>query len=248
MNHDPRDCLAVTQPDVTPGLPGVSGLVDAVPLQHVSLNLRLTHADVDHVGIRFRDCDCANGRTLDLAVGDRPPSRSSISGLPQAASNGAGVVFESPAAASCDSQGTPAAVRPDVAPSKRAEQAPVIGAAGRGDLAVQRQRGQSDEEQKKATSFHKTSVTSAEERWPFPRRRPDHLGGASTRGGHASRLARGRLPMCASCATRPRSLSRIPRGIRAQPAEEPRRDLSTCRTSLSASSRPGYRSSRDWSC
>ena len=38
---------------------------------------------IDDVGIRFRHGDRAHGRALNLAIGDRLPRRSAISGLPQ---------------------------------------------------------------------------------------------------------------------------------------------------------------------
>ena len=53
MNAYPGDHMRVTQSQVGPALAGIGGLVDAVSLQHVALNLGLTHPDVDHVGIGF---------------------------------------------------------------------------------------------------------------------------------------------------------------------------------------------------
>src|SRR5258708_37148079 len=81
----------VVEAKMRPGFACVSGLVDAVAMGDVAANGRLAHADVDHVGVGWRDGDAADGGASEVAVGDVLPEEPSIRGLPDAATGGAAV-------------------------------------------------------------------------------------------------------------------------------------------------------------
>src|ERR1035437_3231469 len=94
MHADARDGLRVGEAHVLPRLAGVGGFVHAVALHDVAAQLGFAHADVDHVGVRFRHRHGAHRGTFQLPVGDRTPSEAAIGGLPEAAAGGAKVVFQ----------------------------------------------------------------------------------------------------------------------------------------------------------
>ena len=75
MDAQARDGQGVGQSDVFPVLPRVARFVDTVALHDVAAQLRLTHADVDDVGIGGRHRDRADRGAGNLSVGDRRPRR-----------------------------------------------------------------------------------------------------------------------------------------------------------------------------
>ena len=104
-----------------PGLPGVGGLVDAVPRHDVAADARLAHPDEDHVGIRFRYRDRADRGALDLAVGDRRPVLAGVDRLPEAAADRPEVCLSGPSLDATDRDRAATAIWTDAAPAQSVE-------------------------------------------------------------------------------------------------------------------------------
>ncbi len=127
MNANAGDGLRVAEPDVLPGLAGVDGFVDAVALHDIAAELGLAHADVDHVGIGGGDRDGADGRALELAIGDGPPGEAAVGGLPKSAAGCAEEILERPGGTAGGGDGAAASRRPDATPGEVAEDGRVVG-------------------------------------------------------------------------------------------------------------------------
>jgi hypothetical protein len=130
MDADARDSLRVGEANVLPGAAGVGGFIDAIALHDVAAKLGLPHADVDGIGAGSRDRDSPDGRTVELAIGDRAPGGAAVGGLPKAAPRGAEVVFVGARGAAGGGDGSASAGRSDAAPLERAEDGGFIGSGG----------------------------------------------------------------------------------------------------------------------
>src|SRR5215467_5202939 len=91
MDAHLADVAGVFEATMHPRFACVSGQVDAVAMGDVAANGRLAHANVDHIGVGWRDGDPANGGAREGAVGDVLPEKTSVRGLPDAAAGGAEV-------------------------------------------------------------------------------------------------------------------------------------------------------------
>ncbi len=91
--HDHGADLPDLLPDVLPRFAGVGRFVDAVARLDVAANVRLAGADVDHVRVRRRDGEGADGRDR-LVVEDRLPVDAAVGRFPDAAGRGGGVIGE----------------------------------------------------------------------------------------------------------------------------------------------------------
>ena len=109
---DHRADLAGLLADVPPGLPGVGGLVDAVPLRDVAPDVRLARADVDDVRVGRRHRDRAD-RARRLVVEDGLPPDAAVRGLPHPARGRGRVVGERVAGHAGHARNAPARGRAD---------------------------------------------------------------------------------------------------------------------------------------
>src|SRR5688500_7757619 len=86
MNSDARDLSRVFETDSLPRLASIVRLVNTIAVRDVAANRRLTHADVNRVWIRIRDCDGANGAcSKHRAIADRVPVDAAVCRFPNAA-------------------------------------------------------------------------------------------------------------------------------------------------------------------
>src|SRR5580698_5690289 len=119
INDNAADLARVLQSDVCPGFAGVGRFVDAVAGAESGANVRLTGANVENVGIGWRDFDGANRRD-GLAIENRSPSDAGIDRLPDSAIDSAEVEGDAIAGAGdCGHAST--AIRTDEPPLQRAE-------------------------------------------------------------------------------------------------------------------------------
>ncbi len=68
------DLERVIQTKVLPGFARVVRFINAVAMRGIAADIGLTHADVDNVGVGFRDADGADGSGFELAVRDWQPA------------------------------------------------------------------------------------------------------------------------------------------------------------------------------
>ena len=115
MDDDFADVARVLQANVVPGLAAVVRTVDAVTEGDVAANAGFACADINDVGIGFRDRDAADGGG-GLLVEKRIPGNATVSGLPNAAGYGAKIVGVGLARDSGDGEDATAAERADEAP------------------------------------------------------------------------------------------------------------------------------------
>ena len=139
------DLERLRKPEVPPARAPVIGAVDAIAVRGVAADARLTHADVDDFGVGRADLDSSDGARAEVAVGDVPPVRPAIPGLPDSAAGDALVEDEIVRGVAGHAEHAAAAGRSDRAPFEEIEPSVVDGlgvcAGGRGS-AEQRQREQ----------------------------------------------------------------------------------------------------------
>ena len=126
IDANARNRLCVAQPDVFPRLARVGRFVHAVALHDVAAQLRLAHAQIDKVGIRFRHCDRADRGALNLPIGHRTPRGAAIGGLPQSSADGAEIIFVGTRRAACRCDRTSSALRTDTAPLQCTENRRIV--------------------------------------------------------------------------------------------------------------------------
>src|SRR5262249_43491736 len=88
MDADAADELAGTEADILPAAASVARFVEAVAIRAVEADRGLAGAGIDHVGIRRRDGNRADGGAAHVAVRHAAPEDASILGLPDAARAG----------------------------------------------------------------------------------------------------------------------------------------------------------------
>src|SRR5438477_1754373 len=91
MDDDLADVTRVFQADIVPGFAAVVRTVDAVAKGNVAANTSFAGADIDDVGIGFRNRDAADGGS-GLLVEKRIPGNAAVSGFPNAAGNRAEII------------------------------------------------------------------------------------------------------------------------------------------------------------
>ena len=91
VDDDFADVARVLQANVVPGLAAVVRTVDAVTEGDVAANAGFACADINDVGIGFRDRDAADGGG-GLLVEKRIPGNAAVRGFPNAAGNRAKIV------------------------------------------------------------------------------------------------------------------------------------------------------------
>src|SRR5207248_1417623 len=84
VHADPADVPRVIQAQMRPGLSRVGRAIHAVTVRDVAANAALAHPDVDHVRVRLRDADAADGRAFEKAVGRVLPVLPAVLRLPDA--------------------------------------------------------------------------------------------------------------------------------------------------------------------
>src|SRR5579862_6810644 len=93
IDGEAADRVGVGKAGELPGLAGVDGFVNSVATDDVATDASFTGADVNHVGIRFRNCDGADrGRCIFLFVEDRLPVEASVRGFPNSSGGCAEVI------------------------------------------------------------------------------------------------------------------------------------------------------------
>ena len=115
MNAHRADVIGILQPHVLPGFAGIRGLVDAVAIGSIAADVGLAHADIDRVGVRFRNADRAHRSGFELAIGNRNPVGPSIVGSPYTAACPAEIVHARLRGHARDSHGAAASKRADIA-------------------------------------------------------------------------------------------------------------------------------------
>src|SRR5579864_4325190 len=91
VDDDRADMLRVLQPEVLPRESTVGGFVHAITVGDVAANASLARADIDHIVIRARDIERADG-TDRILVKEGLPVIAAIGRLPHSTSNRSEVV------------------------------------------------------------------------------------------------------------------------------------------------------------
>src|SRR5579875_1171398 len=120
IDDDAADLLRIAQPDVPPSLAAVCGFVDTVARAERGANVRFTGAGVEHVRIRRRNFQRADGSDR-LAIEDGLPGSAGIGGLPHPAIDRAEIKRSSTTRHAGDRNHTAAAKWPDQSPAQRAQ-------------------------------------------------------------------------------------------------------------------------------
>src|SRR5260221_4699180 len=115
------DIARVLQAEMRPGLAGVGGFVDAVTMRDIATNRGLSHAGVDHIGVRGRDGQRADRGALEEAVRDVLPVDAAVGRLPDATPGGAEVEHLPVVWVAGHRHHASAAVRPREPPLKRVQ-------------------------------------------------------------------------------------------------------------------------------
>src|SRR5689334_16220716 len=103
-----------------PVLSAVETLVNAVTVGDVAADAGFTRPDVNHVVVRFRDCN-GSDRRCALLVEDGGPHTAAIGGLPYSAGDGAEVIIVRLAGNARHSEDAAATEWSHIAPLHRAE-------------------------------------------------------------------------------------------------------------------------------
>src|SRR5579884_149427 len=96
-------------------------------MRHISTNSGLAHANINHVGIRIRDCDRAHRSTLKIAIGHVLPDDAAIRRLPDTASSRAEIEGLCIYRVACYSDHTTTSIWTDQTPFKRLQQLRIDG-------------------------------------------------------------------------------------------------------------------------
>ena len=123
MYPDAPDVLTLQQTKMLPAFPCINGFVHAVTLHDVAAKLSFTSPDIHYVGIGFTDGHSTDRGRIDLAVSHWSPCGATISGLPQATTNGSEVVFERTCFTSSHSCGATSPWDTGVLPGEHIEEA-----------------------------------------------------------------------------------------------------------------------------
>src|SRR6185312_8797667 len=116
IDEDPTDDVRGVQPDVLPALAAIHRLVHPLPGQEGIADVRFACADVDDLGVRWRDRDRANDVVREMAVRDVLPRLAIIEGFPDPAIGRAHVEMARLAGDAGHRNRTPADIGTDVAP------------------------------------------------------------------------------------------------------------------------------------
>ena len=87
------DISGIRQAQVYPGLATIGRLIYTITMRHITTDSRLTHTNIDHVGIRSRDGNRTNRCTFKVAVGHIFPEYTAIGGLPDATTRRAKIEY-----------------------------------------------------------------------------------------------------------------------------------------------------------
>src|SRR5262245_64875111 len=115
------DLPRIFQANVLPGFATIDGFEDAGAIGRVATNCRLARADVNHVVVRWRDCDRADGRN-GCFIEKGNPICAAVSRLPNPAGNRAEIIGVRFAHYTFDRQRAPTAERTDLPPTHSIEQ------------------------------------------------------------------------------------------------------------------------------
>ena len=141
VHHDPGNLPGPGQPHKRECAAGVGGLPQPFALARGNAaNRRFAGADIDHVGVRGRHRDGADGADGYLAVGEVLPGGAAVGGLPDTAPGRPHIVQAGIIRHAGDGGNAPAPPRADKAVFQRVEQGRVY--AGGADGARQRDGGQ----------------------------------------------------------------------------------------------------------
>ena len=126
------DLARVLEPEVVPRLARVRGLVNALADDDVRADPVRTRPHIDDVGVRVRDFDVADGRRLEVSVGDILPAHPIVRRLPHPTAGRPLIEGVGVGAMALDRRDAAAARGPDEAERQTAEEARVHGVRGRG--------------------------------------------------------------------------------------------------------------------
>ena len=121
VHADAADVARLLQPQVLPGTPGVRGAVHPVAIGDVDADGGLARAGVDHVRVRRRHRQRADGGAGEEAVRDVAPVHPTVGGLPHATGAGAEVEGHGVARVAGHRHHAAAARRADAAPLQGVE-------------------------------------------------------------------------------------------------------------------------------
>src|SRR5207302_2653581 len=123
VHADPADVSRVIQAQMRPGLPRVGRAIHAVTVRDVAADAALAHPDVDHVRVRLRDADAADGRAFEKAIGRVLPVLPAVLRLPDAPAGRAEVEGVAVVRITDDGRDAAAAVGSGVTPFEMIEEA-----------------------------------------------------------------------------------------------------------------------------
>src|SRR6516165_6512266 len=109
-----------------PRLTAISGFVNAISLNDVAAQLRFAHADVDNIGVGWRDRYRADRGALKKGIGNRVPGGSPVSGSPKPAASGAEIILKGTGSTAGYGERAPSAERADIAPAKCRENGKIL--------------------------------------------------------------------------------------------------------------------------
>ena len=125
VDGDAADVARRRQSNVSPGPASIIRAIHAVAVRYVAADAGFAGAGIDDVRVGVRDGDCANRGRVEVAVGDVDPVRAAVGRLEHTAGAGAEVERAGVGRVSGHGHASPAAVRPNVAPLERPEEAVV---------------------------------------------------------------------------------------------------------------------------
>src|SRR4030095_2638968 len=121
IDNQCADLPRIFQPDVFPVFATVDRFEDAGAVRRVTASRSLARADVNHVVIRWRHCQCADGRNRCF-IEKRSPGCAAVSRFPYAPCNRAEIIRVRLAYDALDRERAPTAKRTDLPPMHAIEQ------------------------------------------------------------------------------------------------------------------------------
>ena len=127
MDPDFADMAGLLESQVGPGLAGVGGLVDPVPIGNVQANGGFAGAGVDDVGVRGGHRQGADGGGVEEAVGDVLPVGAAVGGFPHSAGHGSEIGGHGVHRVARNGHHPAAARRADAAPLEVLQETRIVG-------------------------------------------------------------------------------------------------------------------------
>src|SRR5882724_11422981 len=124
VDNQCADLPRIFQPDVLPGFAAIDRFEHPGPVRRVAADRRLARSDINHVVIRWRDCDCADRRN-GCFIEKRSPICAAVSRLPNSAGDRAEIIRVRFADYTFDGERAATAKRTDLSPTHFIEKLPI---------------------------------------------------------------------------------------------------------------------------